>query len=345
MKIQRLTTKIEKAWDNYVLNHSLGNFYQLSGWSKVYASVFQFIPQYYCAVEGSEIVGVMPLFLMRNILGKPFLVSIPFSSYAGVCFENEEAGQFLLKWAKHLARKYDVEYVEFRQYRQSFGNLPCKDNFVTMVTPLERNYQDLWDNTFKPKLRSVIRQGEKNGLVSDWGRKYLDDFYFIFKTNMKRLGTPVHPPKLFSKIIDVFKDKVNISVVKYGDKIIAGMFTIDFNGNVFADPWASSLWEYNHLRPNNVLYWNAIKYACDNGFENFDFGRSTIGGGTYLFKKHWGAKPLNLPYEYYLHKAKSVPQVDANNNKYELLVDIWKKLPISLATSVGKRVVKYLPEL
>ncbi|NOY76627.1 MAG: FemAB family PEP-CTERM system-associated protein [Calditrichaeota bacterium] len=345
MKIQRLTKETEAAWDQYVLRHPHGNFYQLSGWQEVYASVFQFVPQYYFAVENSRIVGVLPLILMRNILGKPFLVSTPFSSYGGVCFDTREAGQFLLKWAKHLAAKYGVQYVEFRQYEQTFGHLPQKDVFVRLVTKLSSDPEELWKHSLKPKIRRFVRQGEKKGLYADWGHHYLNDFYRIFTTNMKRLGTPAHPIGLFGKLIEKFGDQVKLLVVKYEKRVIGGMFMVDYAGRILTDPWVSSLSEFNHLRPNHILYWNALKYGCENGYDFFDFGRSTQGTGTYEFKKPWGAEALVLPYEYYLHKAGTIPEVDANNNKYEFLISVWKKLPLPLATAVGKRVVKFLPEL
>lgn len=346
MKIRILNRKEdERRWDQYVLNNPNGNFYQLSGWKKIYEDVFGFSGKYYFVEDNGQIIGVMPLFLMRNILRKRFLVSIPFSSYAGVCFDSPIAGQVLLAKAKELARKYKVQYVEFRQFKQIFGELPQKTKYVTMMTKLEKNYQDLWNHTFKPKLRSVIRQGKKNGLIADWGQEYLDEFYKVFCANMKRLGTPVHPERLFAKIMEVFGDKINIGIVRHGKRVIAGMFTVEFNRKIFSDPWASSLWEFNHLRPNNVLYWSAIKRASNRGFAWFDFGRSTIGSGTYLFKKHWGAKPIQLLYEYFLLHQKVIPEVDPENNKYGVLIDIWKKLPLSLASSFGQRIVKYLPEL
>ena len=345
MKIKRLTKETEEIWDRYVLNHPHGNFYQLSGWRDVYASVFQFVPQYYFAIKNNRIVGILPLVLMRNILGKPFLISIPFSSYGGVCFDDREVGQFLLKWAIHLAKKYDVQYVEFRQYEKTFKNLPQKDVFVRLVTRLNPDWQELWKNSLKPKIRRFVRQGEKRGLYVDWGYDYLQDFYQIFSSNMKRLGTPVHPIELFENLIEKFGDKIKLLVVKYEKRVIGGMFMVDFAGRILADPWVSSLSQFNHLRPNHILYWNALKYGCENGYKYFDFGRSTFGTGTYEFKKPWGAESLVLPYEYYLNKANAIPEVDANNNKYEILINIWKKLPLSLATSVGKRVVKYLPEL
>ena len=60
-------------------------------------------------------------------------------------------------------------------------------------------------------------------------------------------------------------------------------------------PWASSLREYFSLCPNNLLYWEMIRWGCKNGYQRFDFGRSSPDSGTYRFKKQWGAKEEAAP--------------------------------------------------
>ena len=90
------------------------------------------------------------------------------------------------------------------------------------------------------------------------------------------------------------------------------------HGKIYYDFLASSLRQYNRLCPNNLLYWFAIKKACERGYEIFDMGRSTIDSGTYNFKKQWGAYPVSLNYQYFLNKGNKVPVVDAHNNKYQI---------------------------
>ncbi len=49
------------------------------------------------------------------------------------------------------------------------------------------------------------------------------------------------------------------------------------------------------LRPNNLIFWDAIRWSCENGFAAFDFGRSDFDDrGLRNFKSGWGAveKPL-----------------------------------------------------
>jgi CelD/BcsL family acetyltransferase involved in cellulose biosynthesis len=51
------------------------------------------------------------------------------------------------------------------------------------------------------------------------------------------------------------------------------------------------------LRPNNLLFWEAIRWGCENGMECLDLGRTDIGQeGLRAFKLAWGAEEEELVY-------------------------------------------------
>jgi serine/alanine adding enzyme len=105
-------------------------------------------------------------------------------------------------------------------------------------------------------------------------------------------------------------------------------------------PWASSIRDYNHLCPNHLLYWSAIETAPARGCEVLDFGRSTPGEGTFKFKEQWGAQPVALHWEYQLIEGTTLPNVGPTNAKYRLAIEMWKRLPLPLATRLGPRIVR-----
>ena len=107
-------------------------------------------------------------------------------------------------------------------------------------------------------------------------------------------------------------------------------------------PWASSLMQFNQFRPNTLLYWHAIKAACEDGYATFDFGRSSYDSGTYRFKEQWGCKPLPL-YWYYAGGEENVPDVNPKNPKFSALVQCWKRLPVPLANAIGPWITRSLP--
>ena len=92
-----------------------------------------------------------------------------------------------------------------------------------------------------------------------------------------------------------------------------------------------------------LLYSSALEYACQEGFQHFDFGRSTPGSGTYRFKEQWGARPVPLRWYYWLRDGNELPQLNPQNPKYSLAIKMWQKLPLAFTTLVGPHIVKYLP--
>ena len=78
-----------------------------------------------------------------------------------------------------------------------------------------------------------------------------------------------------------------------------------------------------------------MKKSCEAGIKVFDYGRSKQGTGSYSFKKNWGFEPRPLHYQYYLVKAKQVPNVSPTNPKYRLMVNTWRRLPLVMANAFG----------
>jgi FemAB-related protein (PEP-CTERM system-associated) len=339
MKILEFEKSRGKEWDEFVTSSPTGTCHHLSGWGKVLSEVFGFKSTSIMAVDNADkITGLLPMFLMRDVFGKKYLISNPFLNYAGVCAADRETENELVKKAKDIARENNVSYLEIKHLAAEVDDLHTKN------LKLNKDTDTIWKGSLKAKTRNQVRKAARAGLTVDFGNKYLDDFYKVYSINLRDLGTPAHPKKLFSNILEELSDNAGIIVVKYQERVIGGMFYLHYK-NVFSDPWASSLKEFNKLCPNNMLYWEAIKYACENGFEYFDFGRSTRDSGTFMYKKQWGAEQVQLYYQYFLYKANKVPNHNVNNSRYELAINIWKNLPLSIANTFGPRLVRFLPEL
>ena len=60
-------------------------------------------------------------------------------------------------------------------------------------------------------LYELILKPIKEGCTADVGNiDLLDDFYNVFSSNMRDLGSPVHPKKLFKNILSEFPEEARI---------------------------------------------------------------------------------------------------------------------------------------
>jgi len=267
-------------------------------WLQSVKKAYGFDYYYLIAVTGIHIVGVLPLCRFKSLLGKTSLCSLPFCDVGGVLADNGSIKDKLLQFALDWAGEQQSLPLELRQ-RLSDQNIDTNlfDRKVSMLLDLPDSAETLLSG-FKSKLRSQIKKAEKNGLVFDYTNdsKSIDDFFYVFSRNMHLLGSPTHSIKWFQALRETYGDDLLVGRVWFENKIV-GAGILLFSGNKVSIPWASTLREHNSLAPNMLLYWNLLKVSCEKGCDQFDFGRSTYGEGTYKFKKQWGAEPVLLDWQ------------------------------------------------
>ena len=130
--------------------------------------------------------------------------------------------------------------------------------------------------------------------------------------------------------------------MRLGGRPIAAAITIGYRGGV-ENPWASSLREYRSSCANMLLYWTMIERAIADGRDVFDFGRSTPGESTWLFKKQWGAEESPFYWEYVLDAGRSLPDFSPKNGKFQAALAAWKRLPVRVANAIGPPLVRNIP--
>jgi len=335
-----------RDWNAFVQSHPEGNAFHWYGWRAVYQGAFNFESIFLAAVNSSgEWCGILPLVLMRDFLGRKFLVSLPFSSCAGLLCSSSEAENALIEEAKTLVNELNCVYLEFRQEKKLAQILTVRDDFVNMLLETDRSEQEIWDTSLKAKTRNQVRKAQASGLRVVWSKDHLNQFYDLFSITMRRLGTPVFPRCFFSLIFTELAKHMELLTVWYDDTLVAGMLLLSGTQDI-TFPWAASLLEYKNLCPNNMLYWEAIRHASQGPYLNIDMGRSTPGTGSHQFKRQWGACDQRLFYQYYCSGLAGATVNRSNTlEKYGLAIATWKKLPLFITRFLGPYIVRHLPDL
>lgn len=345
--------KNQEAWDAFIKNSDEAGPYHLYGWGKAIKESYGHEPYYLQAIDDhtGKIIGVLPLIHFKVPLISNALIALPYCDYANI-LGSDDTKIGLINQALQLGKRLNISQIELR----STTNLnPCLQSLevktlshkVRMLLSLPDSPEVLWKG-FKSKLRSQIRKPTKEGLTGKiGGAELLNDFYKVFSLNMHSLGSPVHSIEWFYKLLDGFKDQAKVGIIYLPNRVPAAAGIILTCGAKISIPWASSLREYNRLAPNMLLYWNFLKWGCESGFTEFDFGRSTPGEGTYRFKKQWGARPVEL----FWHFISTKKQTRKKNKSAspQLMTRLrpfversWKKLPLSLSLSIGPKLRKYI---
>jgi serine/alanine adding enzyme len=333
----------EGLWDRFVTENPNAAGYHLVAWRHVVSNAFGHQSFYLMAQESTgQVRGILPLVFLRSLWFGRFLVSLPYFNYAGLLADSREVGNDLLTKAQEVGRRLGASHIELRHVGEVDLNWQKKEHKVSMRLNLPQRYEDLIRG-FPSKLRSQVRRGEKEGMKAEIGGLHLlEAFYEVFARNMRDLGTPVCGMHFFAQILENFAKDATIIVVRHKAKAVAAAFLYGFRHKLEI-PWAASDRRFARLAPNMMLYGEALRYACEQGYRVFDFGRSTIGSSTYRFKEQWGAKPVQLNWYYWLPNGGPLPELNPQNPKYQLAIRVWQRLPVSLTQILGPKIVKYLP--
>ena len=342
MQIQSLSDTDHAGWDEFVENHGQCSIFHSSAWKRVLKNTFGYESVFLGAYEEGTIKGILPLYLVPKPFGGQSMVSVPFGVYGGIVADRPETCGELLKSGESVAAQRTVDTLELRQVEKINDELPTKDLYYTFVREIfdgeEKNL-----TAIPRKQRRMIRQGANHGLRAKiGGREFLQEFYLVYSSSLRNLGTPAFPMKYFSNLFEELKEQCKILTVSYGEKVVAAVM-IFFDRERIMPYYGGGLPAYQRFAIYDFMYWEVMRYGWEHGFTVFDFGRSKFDTGPFHFKRHWGFEPQPLPYQYYLPKGGSIPNVNPSNPKLQPFIALWKKLPLVVANRIGPYLIKYLP--
>lgn len=338
-QVRRLRPADAARWDEFVMGCSEATFFHRAGWQQVLERAFGHHTYYLYAEANGRIEGILPLGHLHSRLFGNALVSLPFCVYGGVAAMSEAARTALDRAARELAEQLHVDYLEFRNRASGHGDWMTKDLYVTFRKSLdpdpEKNLLAI-----PRKQRAMVRKGQDAGLQSEIDEG-IDRFYDTYADSVRRLGTPVFSKKYFRVLKEVFGPDCEVLMVSRQGRTVASVMSFYFRDEVLPY-YGGSMKEAREVAGNDFMYWELMRRACERGLRVFDYGRSKKGTGSYSFKKNWGFVPEPLFYEYYLVKAKAVPDINPLNPKYRFSIEIWKRLPLPLTKVLGPMISKNL---
>ncbi len=330
------------AWDRYVFNHPRGTFCHRYGWKRVVEEgAGQKCP--FLIVEKNDIiVGVLPISIRNSLLFGKACSSMMFAVYGGPLADDEEALTALNEAAWGIAKEAGSSSLEYKTVQGSDSAEWCIEENVaaTFLKPLAGDADTILLDIPR-KQRAVVRKTLKSGLTCKWEHN-LDGFYALYAESVRNLGTPVFPKKLFAKFIEVFKSDLEIQIISSPDgKPVASLMSFYYKDHVLPYYAGGSL-DARKYGAHDYMYYQLMVRASERGRKIFDFGRSKVGTGPYKFKKNWGFEPTQLQYQYKLAEGAEKPSINPQNKKFELLVRIWKKLPLPVANLLGPSLARHL---
>ena len=332
-------------WNDFASKYSDYPCY-LYEWRQVLEHVYGYECKYLVAEEQGEIIGVFPISIIRSMVFGQRLCSLPFSDYGGPLFSIDKTVCSWMDLFIDYLLPYinQADFLEIRTPVQSnVANCLQKSldmgntKYVTFVIGLKKTFDEIWRKVFDKYLRNAIRKAIKNGIKAEESEfeEKLDEFYSLYLSTMKKLGSPPHGKKFFRTCYNKLGEKtVKLFLASFSGEAVGGVLTFLGKDSIYP-VYEGINPRFRNLNPASLLFSHIIEWGCEKGYKHFDFGRTLYGSGVYNFKKQWGGVERALPY-YYI--GRKIPHQDPRE-KYVHIANIWSKMiPLSMTKVIGPRV-------
>lgn len=330
----------EERWNAFVAAHPEATFFHLAEWRAVLQRAFGHPTFYLYAESNRGIEGILPLGQIRSRLFGNALISTPFCVYGGVVAGSDAAREALIGAASDLARRLRVDYLELRNRSRCCPDWPCKDLYVTFRRKIDSDAEKNL-KAIPRKQRAMVRKGIKRELRSEIDED-TDRFFLVYSESMRDLGTPVFPRRLFRVLREVFGDACETLTVTKDGVPVSSVLSFYFKDEEILPYYGGGRPAARGLAAYDFMYWEVMRRAAERGIRLFDFGRSKRDTGSYRFKTHWGFEPEALYYEYFLVRARRIPDLNPLSPKFRMFVNAWKRLPLGVARRLGPLIARNL---
>jgi hypothetical protein len=281
-----------EKWDEFVSLHS-GLIFHTSLWWKVLKGGYGCQTRYLIFEENGHWLSALPGMMVGNRFFKVFYSLIPYGGFIG---DREHLPQYLnlLKsWSKK-ERIHRIQIVDIDiKKKQDLPDFNCVESYRHLLELKGKSTDQIWK-----KYKDTLKRNIKTALKSDLrfekirSREMVDQFYQLYLDSMRRnKALAKYPLRLFHNIYDLLVPEFSdIFFVRYLDQPVAGMVVIysDQMAHYFHGGSSS---EHLHLRPNDLLFHQAIQIAKERGMWYFDFLGSDKGFSSLIrFKEKWGTQ-------------------------------------------------------
>jgi lipid II:glycine glycyltransferase (peptidoglycan interpeptide bridge formation enzyme) len=128
--------------------------------------------------------------------------------------------------------------------------------------------------------RQNIRRGEQRGIqVTEGQESDLPTFHRLYAATNERYGTQPYSEQYFAEMWHILEPQghLKLFLATHDTEPVSALLTIPFGDTVVASKlgWSGL---YGDCRPNDVLFWQAIKWAKVKGYRVFDFEGIDVEG-------------------------------------------------------------------
>ena len=293
IELKIASEKNAEEWNKLVESSPHGTIFHTWKWLKIAEKHTNSKLYPIIGYKGTTPVGIFPLFYQRKALLKLVFSPPPHTAIIYL-------GPALVDYDKLKQAKKETNFVEFQSEVDKFIDDKLKANYIYISLPprlldprpfkwtgyevepaydyvmdLSNGLEYIWQKNCDRKLRQDIERARRSGVsVEEGDKEELEVIHGLMEDRYAEQDKMVTVPKDYLlELYDSFYENIKIFVAKYEGEIVTGMIDVYYKDKVVS--WIGNPRPRVKMSPspNDLLNWEAMKYACEHGFKYYE----TIG--------------------------------------------------------------------
>ena len=289
IEIKIVDEKDAEEWNKLVESSPHGTIFHTWKWLKIVEKHTSSKLYPIIGYKGTTPVGIFPLFYQRKTYLKMVFSPPPHTAI-------NYLGPVLADYDKLKQAKKEINFVEFQRQADEFINEELKANYISISLPpglldprpfqwagylvapvygyirdLSKGLDYVWLQ-YGRKRRLDINRAIRRGIsVEEGNREELEVLYNLLVGRYAEQDKIVTVPKDYLlELYDSFSRNMKIFVAKYEGEIVTGVIEIYYKDSAIS--WIGNPRPRVKISPspNDLLNWEAIKYACEHGFRYYE---------------------------------------------------------------------------
>ncbi|MFZ5877410.1 MAG: lipid II:glycine glycyltransferase FemX [Nitrospirota bacterium] len=262
-------------------------------------------PAYFTAMSAGNIAVSVPCMEIKSILTGERAVSLPFTDHCEPLIddgysENDflDVVDAIIAHGKHAGWKS----VELRCGERLSRETPRLATYYHHVIDVSGSAEQLLSGLRESTRRNINKAINEGVRVEVSGTmESVRAFYRLNCVTRRDHGLPPQPFRFFEKLHEhaLSHGRGFVALASVRDTCVAGAVFLRF-GDTAIYKYGASDKSVQHLRANNLVMWEAIKWCSERGARSVCLGRTEPeNNGLLQFKRGWGARERGIPYYKY----------------------------------------------
>lgn len=290
----------DERWVAFTASKRQANIFHHPVWMSLLADCYGYRPIVVAVGDrhGSICAGLPILEVNSTLTGRRW-VSLPFTDHCAPLYDDDVSLRHLIVGLITMFRDGSAPKIELRWEFPTDPAIRWHSSHVLHTIKLNPD-PELTASRVHRMHRRNVKVAMNKGVHIEQGaeQEHLNEFYSLHLRTRRRQGVPVQPRRFFELLgRTIIRQGRGFVLLAYKDgECLAAAVFLHWQ-QTLTYKYGASRTDSLNLRPNNLLFWTAIRWGCENGYTLLDMGRTDSNNtGLRQFKNRWGAEELSLVY-------------------------------------------------